>query len=152
MSSPNPPRFRIVADTNVLVRGILSPTGGSALILEAIKRGRCQFIAARPLLRELYAVLGRPRIARKYGITPKQRKRLVAQLYIRSFFVQPRGHLHICRDPKDDYVIEMAILGRATHLVSEDGDLHTPDIVALLQSYGVRVTTVARFLVELAHA
>jgi predicted nucleic acid-binding protein len=77
MSPPELPSLKAVVDINVLVRGTLSATGGSALIIEAIKRGRCVLITSRQHLGELYNVLGRPRIADKYGVTGRERRQLV---------------------------------------------------------------------------
>jgi len=65
--------------------------------------------------------------------------------------VSPVGTLTLCRDPKDDYLLEMALLGKATHLVTEDNDLHDdPDIQDLLRGYGVHLVHVGEFLVDLA--
>ena len=138
-------------DTNVLVRGTLSATGGSALVLEAIKRRRCVLITSRQHLSELYDVLGRSRITRKYGVTDRERQRLVGRLYASAILVTPTGTLSICRDPQDDYLLELALLGQATHLVTEDDDLHEdPAIRSLLHDYGVQLVHVAQFLIDLA--
>ncbi|GAB4528873.1 MAG: hypothetical protein Kow0063_05440 [Anaerolineae bacterium] len=52
----------------------------------------------------------------------------------------------ICRDPSDDYLIEMALLGKASHLVSEDNDLFgDADIVELLRQYDVQLVRVGDF-------
>ncbi len=52
---------------------------------------------------------------------------------------------------KDDYLLEMALLGQATHLVTEDDDLHDDlAIRSLLRDYGVRLVHIAEFLVDLA--
>jgi putative PIN family toxin of toxin-antitoxin system len=145
--------LRIVVDTNVLVRGTLSATGGSALVLEAIKRRRCVLITSRQHLSELYDVLGRSRITRKYGVTDRERQRLVGRLYASAILVTPTGTLSICRDPQDDYLLELALLGQATHLVTEDDDLHEDSAIrSLLRGYGVQLMNVAQFLVDLARA
>ena len=151
MSPPEQPSLKAVVDINVLVRGTLSATGGSALIIEAIKRGRCVLITSRQHLSELYNVLGRPRIAGKYGVTERERRQLVGRLYAGALVVTPADRLSLCRDPKDDYLLEMALLGQATHLVTEDDDLHDdPAIRSLLRDYGVRLVHIAEFLVDLA--
>lgn len=124
MLTPETPTLRAVIDANIIIRGTLSYTGGSALILESIKRKQCILITSLTHLGEVYRVLARPRMQRRYGITARRRKRLIARLSIRAVMVSPQGRLHICRDPKDDYLIEIALLGRATHLVTEDNDLH----------------------------
>lgn len=153
MSPSDQSPLRVVVDTNVLVRGTLSATGGSALVLEAIKRRRCVLITSRQHLSELYDVLGRSRITRKYGVTDKERQRLVGRLYASAILVTPTGTLSLCRDPKDDYLLELALLGQATHLVTEDDDLHEdPAIRFLLRGYGVHLVHIAQFLVDLARA
>lgn len=79
-------------------------------------------------------MLGRSRITRKYSVTDKERQRLVGRLYASAILVTSTGTLSICRDPQDDYLLELALLGQATHLVTEDDDLHEdPAIRSLLR-------------------
>lgn len=140
------PLIQAVVDTNVFIRGVLSSSGASAVVIDAIFRHRFLLITSRTQLSELHRVLSRPRFVHRYGITADQRHRLIARLYTLSIFVRPSDHLAICRDPKDDYLIEMALLGQATHLVSEDNDLHDDaDIVELLRQYGVQLVRVGAF-------
>jgi putative PIN family toxin of toxin-antitoxin system len=149
--SPEEPPLRVVVDTNIIIRGILSSTGASALLLEAVRRRQCLLIASREYLNEIHRVLSRPRFRRRYGITSRRRQRLIIRLYTLSLFVQPTGHLALCRDPHDDYLIEMALLGQATHLVSEDNDLHEDaDIVEFLRQSGVQLVRVGAFVRTLA--
>ncbi len=151
MPSPETPALRAVVDANIIIRGTLSSTGGSALILESIKRKRCILVTSRSHLGEVYRVLARPRMQRRYGITARCRKRLITRLSAHAAIVSPKGHLRICRDPKDDYLVEIALVGRATHLVTEDADLHdAADIRALLHSFGIRLVHIEGFLVDLA--
>lgn len=108
-------------------------------------------IASRTYLNEIHRVLSRPRFVYRYGITPRRRKRLIVRLFTLAYLVQPTTHLTICRDPKDDYLIEMALLGRATHLISEDEDLHADaDIVELLAQNNVRLVRAGNFVRALA--
>jgi predicted nucleic acid-binding protein len=75
---------------------------------------------------------------------------LIARLYALSAFVKPLGRLALCRDPKDDYLLEMALAGQATHLVTEDDDLHDDaDIVEFLGRRGIRLVRVGEFLAAL---
>jgi putative PIN family toxin of toxin-antitoxin system len=153
MRPPDVPALRVVVDVNIIVRGILSSTGGSALILEAIRRRRCLLVTSRQHLGETLGVLARPRMQNRYGITTRRRKRILTRLITHAAIVSPQGHLQICRDPKDDYLIETALAGNATHLVTEDGDLHDDtEIHALLKQFGVRLTRIEDFLRDLARA
>lgn len=101
--STEEPLPRAVVDANVIIRGILSSTGASALVRGAIRRRRCTLITSREHLNEIHRVLSRPRFIQRYGITAHQRRRLIVRLYTLSLFVQPSGHLALCRDPQDDY-------------------------------------------------
>jgi predicted nucleic acid-binding protein len=68
---------------------------------------------------------------------------LITWLYAIGHLVQPAGHLALCRDPHDDCLIEMALIGQATHLISEDDDLHqAPDIVEFLRQSGIQLAHV----------
>jgi len=138
---------RVVVDTNVFIRGILSTTGASAQILDAIFRRQCLLISSRQHLSEIHRVLSRPCFIQRYSISPNQRHRLITRLYRLSIFVAPIGHLTICRDPKDDYLIEMALLGQANYLVSEDQDLHDDaGIIELLDDYNTRLIQAGEFI------
>lgn len=138
--------LRVVIDTNIVIRGLLSPTGASALLVQAIRRRGCLLIASRASLSEIHRVLCRPRFERRYGVTRSRRQRLVVRLYTLALLVEPVGHLALCRDPKDDYLIEMALAGQAAYLVSEDSDLHDdPGIIALLLQYGIQLVHVSDF-------
>ena len=145
--SEAPPTIRAVVDVNLLVRSLLSSRGGSAQLVQALKQGLFTPISSKQHLLELYRVLGYPRLARRYRITRRQRQRLVAQLYRRSIWVETTRQLALCRDPHDDYLLEMALVSRASHLVSEDEDLHgDPDLVAFMNQRGVRIVRLGPFL------
>lgn len=147
MAEPVRSPLRVVMDVNLLVRGMLAPTGGSALLIQQFKQGSFLSITCRRQLYELYRVLGYPRLLRRHPITRHQRQRITAQIYKRSIWVEPSGRLAICRDPNDDYLIEIALLGRATHLVSEDSDLHSDlEIIEFLNRRDIQLLHVSEFL------
>jgi len=52
----------------------------------------------------------------------------------------------VCRDPDDHKVIATAIYGRVAYLVSEDDDVQTPTVRALLQQYGIYVLSTQQLL------
>jgi predicted nucleic acid-binding protein len=57
--------------------------------------------------------------------------------------------LHLCRDPRDDMLLETAIVGGATHIVSRDEDITRDlELLAQLEKRGMRAVTVSRFLAE----
>ena len=119
MTEPAPDQIRAVIDVNLLVRGVLSATGGSAYLIQLFKQARFVTVTSRSHLEELHEVLGYGRLVRRYRISRRQRQRAVVQIYKRSVWVEPVGAVSLCRDPKDDYLIEMALLSLSLIHISE---------------------------------
>lgn len=142
--------MRVVVDTNVWVSALLNPSGPPALVLAALGSRRFALVTSEPLLAELAEVLLRPRIVRKYGITPEDVDELVSLLRRRAEIVPVVGEIRLCRDPDDDMVIETAQRGRADLLVTRDEDLKgTREVADALASVGISVVSVRRFLAAL---
>ncbi len=138
---------RAVLDTNIWVSALLNPKGPPARLLAAFVEGSYSVIVSAPLLEELAEVLGRPRFRDKYAITSEDLVELLTLIEERAEQVLLRGDVGICRDPDDDMVIETAIRGEASHLVTRDDDLKfDPIVAAFLSNHGVTVITVAKFL------
>jgi putative PIN family toxin of toxin-antitoxin system len=140
------PEFWVVVDTSVWVSALLNPAGPPGRILRAVQAGLIQVVVADFLLTELEVVLIRPRIRRRFT-DPDDAERLLSLLRTSGRFVVTTGGVRLCRDRKDDRVVETAIVGGAAYLVSRDEDLTRDlDLVSVLQSHGVEVLTVAHFL------
>lgn len=138
--------IKAVVDTVVFVRGALSKTGGSAFIIQAFKQRRFLLLTSRAHLEEIFHTLGYPRLRRKYALTDRGCKKLVSQISARGVLLLPKGALEICRDPDDNYLVEMALLGKADYLVTEDADLYDDQaITQFLAERGTRVVQVAEF-------
>jgi putative PIN family toxin of toxin-antitoxin system len=150
MTEPLSAELRAVIDVNLLVRGILSQTGSSARLIQLLKQGRFVVVTSRTHLEELYRVLGYARLVRKYRLTRGHRQRIVVQLYKRGIWVELSGALSLCRDPNDDYLIEMALLGRSSYLVSEDKDLvNDANISLFLSQRHIQLVRLNEFLAVL---
>lgn len=115
--------MRAVADTNVLLRGLIKPTGPSGLVLRRLRTREWTILHTRPLLAEVGDVLSRPRIATKYGLTPRETRALLRLVVLRGEAIVPSRQIQACRDPKDDKFLEAAWSGRADAIVSVDEDL-----------------------------
>jgi len=138
--------IRAVVDTVVFVRGTLSRTGESAFIIRAFKQRLFLLLTSRQHMQEIFHTLGYPRLRRKYALSDQTRKKIVGQVAARGLMLSLSGALEICRDPDDNYLVEMALLGRANYLVTEDADLHDdPAIVRFLSERGTRLVRAAEF-------
>lgn len=139
--------MRAVIDTSVWVSALINPAGFPARVLAAFLAGRFTLILSEPLLAELAATLAKPRITRKYRIAPAPITSLLDAFRERAEIIDVFHSIHVCRDPSDDIVIETAMRGRASVLVSRDDDLKgDPDLVRFLSAIGISAVSVQRFL------
>jgi putative PIN family toxin of toxin-antitoxin system len=117
--------MRAVVDTNILVRALIKPQGTVGPVLRRLREGRYRLLYSESLLAELVDVLGRPRIRNKYSIGPDDVATVLTLIELRGELVVPRRRITVCRDPKDNQVLEAAASGRADIIVSGDDDLLT---------------------------
>jgi len=112
--------MRLVLDTNVLISAILSPNSISAKILNwGEDNGVILYSAAT--LNEVLSVLGRSKFS-KY-IDDNDIDGLSIRIKTVWLFVEILNQVQLCRDPKDDKFIDLALNGEASHLITGDNDL-----------------------------
>jgi uncharacterized protein len=129
---------RAVLDTNVLISALLSPSGKPFASL-AWALDNTTLLTSRGLLEELATRLARAKFA-KY-VTDAQRGAFLAELTLLSVQIDIEGTVKACRDPDDDKLLEIAVLGQADCIVTGDQDL-----LVLDPFRGVRILTLAAFL------
>jgi putative PIN family toxin of toxin-antitoxin system len=136
---------RVVIDTSLLVR-MVTGTPLSSPLYRLWREGRLELILSPPLLEELETVLNRPALQRY--LRPGIAQVFLNLLSAEATIVVPTVSLSLCRDPKDNVLLETAVAGRADYLVSADRDLtDDPHLREAMEArYGVRVMTVAEFV------
>jgi putative PIN family toxin of toxin-antitoxin system len=133
---------RVVLDTNVMISAFLSPLGKPFACLRWAL-DNATLIVSRELLEEVETRLARPKF-NKY-LDASRRRAVVADLALSAVQVELRGIVKVCRDPDDDKLLEIALLGRADCLVTGDHDL------LILDRYqGIPILTPAGFLAALS--
>ncbi len=136
---------RAVIDTSLLVR-MVTGTPASSPIYRLWREGKFELILSPYLLEELEAVLGRPALQRY--LRPGVVRAFLDLLSAEATVVVPDISLSLCRDPKDNVLLEAAVAGQADYLVSADQDLtddsHLKEIMRT--HYGVQVLTMAEFV------
>ena len=141
------PRWRVLLDTNIWISAFINPTGPPAQVLDQYTDDQYQIVVSQPLLDEITAVLSRPRVRRAVRVSDERIARWFTRLHSEAAFVAVEGNLRLCRDPKDDIVLETAMLGEADYLVSRDADIARDlDLIAHLHEHNIEVVTVAQFL------
>jgi putative PIN family toxin of toxin-antitoxin system len=144
--------MRVVVDTNVWVSAFLAQRGYPAQLIEAFRQALIEVVVSEPLIRELDAVLRRPRLVSKYQLSDQSINEYISLIKRQSVWVSVSGTLHICRDPRDDFLLETALFGGAEYLVTRDDDLKRDlDLTQRMAEWGVQVVSVQQFLNLLHH-
>ena len=118
MTRENKPR--IVFDTNALASAAILPDSVSGRAL-AWGVSHFQIVLSEATLDELVAVLHRPKIAHYFEGDALMD--FLATLARISEFVTPTQAITACRDPKDNKFLEVALVSRASILVTGNKDL-----------------------------
>lgn len=104
----------IVFDTNILISAVLSSTSKPFQCTALAKRGQVQSITCQEILDEFYE-----KLLVKFEYEPERAKAIIQEVLQYSQMVEISNQLKIIdADPDDDMVLECAIKGNATYIVT----------------------------------
>lgn len=142
-----------VVDTNVWLSAFLNPAGFPGRLIRAAQDNRFSLVTSAPLLEELQEVLCRPRIMKIRGTTAAEAKDFTCLVADIAQIVVMAGTVQLCRDPDDNMILETAIVGHATPVISRDEDITRDlDLKRQLQRHNIQAITVSRFLAMIDYA
>lgn len=128
----------LVFDVNVMISALLfNDSVPGRAFTRALDQGR--ILVSEALVGELSRVLGRDRFDRY--VTREERDAFLGSLIRESDLIATTETVRVCRDPKDDKVLEVAINGKATFIITGDADL-----LVLNPFRGIEIVTPAQFL------
>jgi len=132
--------FRLVLDTNVLVTALCNRDGASHLLIRWALADNISLLASPPLWLEYEAVLKRPEIRLRHGISIENLDIVFDTL---AAHVEP-GHMSYLwrpqlRDPNDEMVLETALNGAADALVT----FNTKDFADAAGRFSLKLMTPA---------
>ncbi|MGH7686697.1 MAG: putative toxin-antitoxin system toxin component, PIN family [Candidatus Dormibacteria bacterium] len=129
--------MRVVLDTNVLISAYIFPGGTPEAVLRRVLAGGVEMLTSRVLLAEFGRIL-----ERKFGWDAAMSEDAVRHVARISSVIEPAEAIAVVvDDPDDDRVLEVAIAGGASIVVS--GDRH---LLQLQTFRGIRLLTPAAFL------
>jgi uncharacterized protein len=139
---------RVFIDTNIWISAFINPSGPPAAVLAAFfNTDGIIAVISQPFLDELADVLTRSRIRRRLQVIGEDADEILDRIRRKAVTVYPTGAIQLCRDEKDDVMLETAILGRAHYIVSRDDDIKRDlNLIAHLHEHNIEVVTVAQFL------
>jgi putative PIN family toxin of toxin-antitoxin system len=132
---------RTVIDTGVAVSAVLLPRSVPRQAFD-VAAARGKLLVSEATVAELDEVLRRPKF-NKY-VPEEKRLEFLAALVREAEQVEVTEVITACRDAKDNKFLELAVSGRASHLLSGDGDL-----LALHPFRAIAVVTPQAFLASL---
>ena len=112
---------RLVADTNVLISAALRSDTPPRQVLDAVQRAGGILVFSDETFAEVHDRLSKPQFDRY--VNRKSRAAFLGHLVAVSEWVSISQAKLGCRDPDDDMLLETALAGEATCLVTGDRDL-----------------------------
>lgn len=111
---------RVIIDTNIFVRMLLGSENCGA-IYNAFADGIFDIVISEPLFSEIIDVINRPKF--KKIIEAKDKNKLIELIKIDAAWFSPEEKISVCRDPKDNIVLECALAAKVDCIVTDDDDL-----------------------------
>lgn len=130
-------KLKIILDTNILVSFLI--TRDFEKLDDLIFSGKVTLIFSDELLDEFISVVQRPKFQRFFS--PDDIEILVNFFLDHSMLINIVSDLNLCRDKKDNFLLNLAIDGKANYLITGDKDLLELDIVG-----NTSIITMSEFL------
>jgi putative PIN family toxin of toxin-antitoxin system len=131
---------RILFDTNLLVRAAITPGGLARKLLRLVEKNDSHvIIVSAHLLSEVADVLRRPRIQERWPLTHEDVESFCGYLSRVAEEVAACSLPIAINDPKDQAVIEAAIIGRAEVICTFDTHFYQSPAKEFLKTNGILV-------------
>lgn len=117
-------KTRVIIDTNVFISSLLNKRGQSFALMEAWYAEQFTLLMSAEQRAELQDVVSRPRIIKRYHLSPFEADTLLT--HIDRWSQQVTGAIALpiaVRDAKDEKILASAIQGVADYLITGDNDL-----------------------------
>jgi uncharacterized protein len=134
-------QYIVVFDTNILLSALLSTNGNPFRCLALAKIGQVESVTCQEILDEFAE-----KLLVKFKFSEEMAQAAVDEVSRFSRLVEISGTLKaVPNDPDDDMVVECAVMGNATHIVT--GDKH---LLSLTSHQDIAILKAAEFVVLLS--
>ena len=127
----------VVIDTNVFISMLLG-SSSCAKVRDLFLDGLFSLALSEDMLRELTSTMSSPRFSRL--IHPTDIAELLELLNTDASLFNITHHYNICRDPKDNMLLECATTAHARYIITGDKDL-----LVLKHFHSIAIVTPAQF-------
>lgn len=128
---------KVILDTNLWISFLITKNFSKldALLIEK----KVKLIFSKELLSEFIAVSSRPRLKKFFSKTDIEA--ILEQLDFYGELINVTSTISLCRDPKDNFLLALAIDGKADFLLTGDKDL-----LSLKKAGKTTITTISQYL------
>lgn len=130
-------KHRVVVDTNLWISFLL--TKDFVRLDQLLAADELTLVFSRELLDEFVAVAQRPKFKKYFSLADLTD--LLTQINAKAEFVVVTSTIDVCRDPKDNFLLALAVDSEATHLLTGDKDL-----LVLGRLHTTRIQTIAEYM------
>lgn len=110
---------RVIIDTNLWISLLI--TKDLKILDIRVKTGKIKIIFSLELIEEFLSVAHRPKF-KKY-FSNEDIEQLIDLFEFYGEIAQVKSKIELCRDPKDDFLLSLAIDSKAAYLITGDNDL-----------------------------
>lgn len=133
-------KIKIILDTNLWISFLISNNFNEIDIL--IEDNTIQLLFSNELIEEFITVTQRPKF-RKY-FSNQDIEKLLNSFVLFGRLVEVKSDIKKCRDIKDNFLLNLAIDGKADYLVTGDNDL-----LSLKKIGNVKIVSMKNFLFQI---
>ena len=110
--------LRIVLDTNIFLSALIFG-GKPRQLIEMLARGQIEVVISEPILTEM-----RRKVSQKFPGFAGELEQMELLLEQDAELVKLGAiTITVCRDPDDNRILETAVLGKCSHIITGDKDL-----------------------------
>ncbi len=132
----NDNNIRVVIDTNIWIAFLIGKTLSG--LSKAIITDRIKVLFSQELFEEFIEVLQRPKF-KKY-FSQNDITELISLIHLNTEFIEIRERFKDCRDPKDNFLLDLCVSGKADYLLTGDAEL-----LVLTPFHGVKIINYSEF-------
>ena len=111
--------IRVVIDTNIWISFLIGKTLSG--LSEALINDKIRILFSEELFDELVEVLQRPKF-KKY-FSQNDIMELISLIHLKTERIEIKEQFEDCRDPKDNFLLDLCVSGDADYLITGDDDL-----------------------------
>lgn len=137
--------MRVILDTSIVISALIVPHGAPSYLYQCWRRNRFTLVSSQEQLVEFRRVIRYPRLER--FLNPVTAGTMVNEVRALAEIAGPLPRVDASPDPADNFLLAMAVAGKADFLVTGDGK----HLLSLRRHGNTRIVTAREAAAALGH-